>query len=92
MPQCNPKCVFFRCKIRALYLRGGIAYCKMDNNPCIGGKCQYAICKKHALSKTGECLLQKRRKYEKIELNDDIFNVPVEIDEKSKKWLEDLEL
>lgn len=62
--KCNPLCPYFRCmkkalQIRTEYYRGRpikTAVCTWIGDKCIGPKCRYAYCVKHAMLPDGRCL------------------------------------
>ena len=67
---CSPLCPFraFVCTKKALIIRreSGLAFCAWTGDECIGYKCQFAACAKHALLPDGTCgmvlrLAEKRR-------------------------------
>ena len=71
---CTPICPFraFMCARRALVIRrrGGrlYAFCEWTGDRCIGWRCQYAVCMRHALSPDGKCgLLMKRKRRPSID-------------------------
>lgn len=61
---CSPLCPFraFTCYRDALIYRrsksGGGAFCTWIGDTCIGWKCQYAMCTRHALMPDGTCRLR----------------------------------
>ncbi|MEB3817094.1 MAG: hypothetical protein LRS46_04055 [Desulfurococcales archaeon] len=68
--KCSPLCPFFRCLKNALiikteYYRGRpikVPICSWTGDRCIGPKCRYAYCEKHAMLPDGRCAfaVQKR--------------------------------
>ncbi len=62
--ECTPVCPFraFECLKNALiYRRRGrrvIAFCTWTGEECIGYRCQFASCKRHALLPDGTCKLK----------------------------------
>lgn len=70
--KCNPLCPFFKCLKKALivrteYYRGRpirVPMCSWIGDKCIGAKCRYAHCEKHAMLPDGRCAfaVQSRRK------------------------------
>jgi len=59
--KCNPLCPHFRCTKRVKRIskigRRITVICAWTGDPCIGYKCRYAICEKHALMPNGTCAL-----------------------------------
>ncbi len=64
---CTPLCPFraFMCTRRALVIRrrrGRLeAFCEWSGDRCIGWRCQFAVCMRHALTPDGKCSLLLRR-------------------------------
>jgi len=61
--KCSPLCPFFKCLkgaliIRTEYYRGRpikVPICSWTGDRCIGPKCRYAYCEKHAMLPDGRC-------------------------------------
>ncbi|WP_054842855.1 hypothetical protein [Vulcanisaeta distributa] len=55
---------YFRCAKKALKIvRQGnrvVTQCTLFGGPCIGYKCQYAVCEAHVMAPDGRCLLDLR--------------------------------
>jgi hypothetical protein len=76
--RCNPLCPYFRCmkkalQIRTEYYRGRpikTAICTWIGDKCIGPKCRYAYCVKHAMLPDGRCLYAVQAKAKKVEVSD----------------------
>ena len=66
--KCTPLCPFraFICTKRALSIRRYgtkiVSYCSWTGDNCIGYRCQFALCSRHALLPDGTCGLTVRRK------------------------------
>ena len=65
-PFCTPLCPFrsFYCTKRALVIKKGSrpeAWCAWIGDKCIGYRCQFASCTRHALMPDGRCKLLVRR-------------------------------
>ena len=64
--KCRPTCPFLRCakKMRMIRKRGGrtLIICGMTGDLCIGYKCNFAYCEKHALLPDGTCALTIKRR------------------------------
>lgn len=63
--KCTVSCPFFRCSRRSIIIRrqssGKVILCSLTNDPCIGPKCNFAYCLKHALLPDGTCALSIQR-------------------------------
>lgn len=96
--KCNVLCPFFRCSRRAKIIRQQsrkkIVICFLTNDPCIGSKCNFAFCVKHALLPDGTCALSiKQKKIRDIE--DEAALLDREYDEirdKLKKFGKDIDI
>lgn len=68
--------------------------CSLTNDPCIGSKCNFAFCAKHALLPDGTCALSiRRRKIRDIE--DEAAILDKEYDElrdKLKRFGKDIDM
>ena len=64
--KCNVLCPFFRCSRRAKIIRQRsrkkVVICSLTNDSCIGSKCNFAFCAKHALLPNGTCALSIKQK------------------------------
>ncbi len=100
-PICTPVCPFraFYCAKKALIIRkrGGKleAWCAWIGDKCIGYKCQFASCNRHALLPDGRCkLLVKKEERKEVPLEEEVAKAEKEmvtIRRKLKKIGVDLE-
>jgi hypothetical protein len=75
--RCNPLCPYFRCmkkalQIRTEYYRGRpikVPICTWIGDKCIGPKCRYAYCVKHAMLPDGRCLFAVQAKAKKAKVS-----------------------
>ncbi|MEM2429182.1 MAG: hypothetical protein QW779_01425 [Nitrososphaerales archaeon] len=75
---CWPKCIWFKCAKRALWIRGNTLWCNWSNENCIGSSCSYALCVRAKMLPQGRCgLVVKRVTTDKIKLED--FKLDVKI-------------
>lgn len=64
--KCSVLCPFFRCGRKAKIIRQQsrkkLILCSLTNDLCIGFKCNFAFCAKHALLPDGTCALSIQQK------------------------------
>ena len=100
MPKkCNPICNYFQCSKHAKFIKNvngrKIVYCKWIKDKCIGYKCQYAICLKHALLPDGICALSIRTAYREKSIEEEAKELEremVKLKDKFKKFGEDIDI
>jgi len=64
---CNPLCRYFRCGRKDLDFKRNPPWCGWVNSPCVGYRCNYALCIQKKLLPDGRCALFVKRKTEEEE-------------------------
>ncbi len=88
--RCTPLCPFgaFQCLKRALhYRRRGnwvVAICTWTGDECIGHKCQFVSCRRHALMPDGTCRLilnkiQSRKRRRSVSIEEEALKMEKEV-------------
>jgi len=81
--KCNPACSYFQCSKHAKIIRNingrKIVYCRWIRDRCIGYRCQYAICLKHALLPNGICALSIRTAHREKSIEEEAKELEMEM-------------
>ncbi len=77
--ECTPLCPFraFKCTKNAL--------CEWTGDRCIGWRCQFAVCMRHALLLDGTCSLMVQRKEQKPPIDEEAAKLATKYPELGKK-------